>query len=232
MAIANRGATVTPIHTTKAEAVAGWIRGKILSGEFEPGAALQQEEIARTLEVSSTPVREAFLILEAEAWVERRPHRGVVVVEPPLDEVAELREVRNAMERVSVERICRSSDPSVLAPLRDALEGTRRAGETNDAALMQLGGYHFHHALAVASGSKTIADVSSMLTARARRYLRVDTTIALRTHEQHAAIVTALEARDATRALELLREHDALFRQTVDLAREEENARRGIAEAR
>jgi DNA-binding GntR family transcriptional regulator len=233
VAIANRGgASVTPIHTTKAEAVAEWIRGRILSGELDAGAALQQEEIARALDVSSTPVREAFLILEAEGWVERRPHRGVVVVEPPLDEVEELREVRNAIERVAVERICRSSDPAVLAPLREAIAETSRARETNDPALLQLSGYHFHHALAVASGSRTIADVSAMLISRARRYLRVNTTIAQSTHEQHADIVRALEARDAAKALEMLRAHETLFRRTVDLAREEEHARRGRAQSR
>src|SRR5438445_848415 len=157
MAVAQRvGTSAMPIHMTKAEAVAEWIRGRIVSGALDAGSALQQEEIARTLEVSSTPVREAFLLLEADGWVERRPHRGVVVVRPPLDELEEIREVRNAIERVAAKRICSSSDPTLLDALREALEQCQRAIDTNDADLWQRGTYDFHHAIAVASGSKTV----------------------------------------------------------------------------
>jgi DNA-binding GntR family transcriptional regulator len=232
MAIANRQhvALVTPFHTTKAEAVAEWMRERIVRGEVTPGTSLQQEEIARTLDVSSTPVREAFLILEAEGYVERRPHRGVVVVDPPFDEIEEIREVRNAIERVAVNRICGSSDPAVLVPLQEAIEESRSAIATKDPVRWQRGIYHFHHALAMASRSKTISDVSAMLVARARRYLPTEPEIMTRSHEDHVEIARALEDRDAARALALLAQHETLFKHHVKWARAAQGAPREAAD--
>src|SRR2546429_1091 len=78
-----RNSLQMPIHATKADVVAEWIRARILSGDLVPGTALQQEELARQLDVSSTPVREAFLTLEAEGYVERRPPRDRGPGRPP-----------------------------------------------------------------------------------------------------------------------------------------------------
>jgi DNA-binding GntR family transcriptional regulator len=204
---------------TKAEAVAEWIRARILSSEFLPGASLQQEEIARLLDVSSTPVREAFMTLEAEGYVERRPHRGAVVTRPPYDQIEEIREVRNNMERLAVERICASNDPDVLAALREPMEESRRAVEENDPVRWQQSAFDFHHAIAVASASKTILEVSTMLIARERRNLPVYEETMRRAHRNHEDLTHALERRDRKRALEILDEHARTFEETVSRAR-------------
>src|SRR5260370_39941543 len=138
------------IHSTKADAVAKWIRTRILSGELVPGAALQQEDLARQLDVSSTPVREAFVTLESEGYVERRPHRGAVVTRPPYGEIEEIREVRNAMDRLAVARICESPEgPDLLAPLNAVMEESRLAVAANDPVRWQRSAFEVHHAIAL-----------------------------------------------------------------------------------
>lgn len=174
--------------------------------------------------MSSTPVREAFVTLEAEGYVERRPHRGAVVTRPPYDQIEEIREVRNNMERLAVERICAATDPDVLAPLVEPMEEARQAVEANDPVRWQRSAFDFHHAIAVASGSRTILEVSTMLIARERRNLPVYEETMRRAHRNHVDLTRALEGRDRKRALDILDEHARTFEDTVSRARDNAGA--------
>ena len=208
------------IHSTKAEAVAEWIRARILAGDLVPGAALQQEDLARQLDVSSTPVREAFVTLESEGYVERRPHRGAVVTRPPYGEIEEIREVRNAMDRLAVARICASPEGAeLLAPVHAVMEESRRAIAANDPVRWQRSAFEVHHAIALASGSKVILDVSTMLIKRERRNLPVYEETMRHAHQTHEELTRALESRDRSRAIAALDEHNRVFQDTVTRAR-------------
>ena len=57
-------------YRTVQEIVTSYLREAILSGRLEPGARLQQDDLARQLQVSRMPVREALRILESEGLVE------------------------------------------------------------------------------------------------------------------------------------------------------------------
>jgi DNA-binding GntR family transcriptional regulator len=70
------------------------IREGIASGQYPPGISLREEEIADTLGVSRTPVREALRRLDAEGLAELLPHRGARVAiwtDHDLDEIFQLR---------------------------------------------------------------------------------------------------------------------------------------------
>ncbi len=62
----------------------------IVTGELSPGQRIKEEEIAKKLEISRPPVREAFKILEAEGLIRRNPRRGVFVTEITSKDVWEI----------------------------------------------------------------------------------------------------------------------------------------------
>lgn len=68
---------------SKQERCYGIIRQRILDGVYGPGYRLVMDDIARELDVSPGPVREAIRRLEAEGWVVYRPNAGARVA--PLD---------------------------------------------------------------------------------------------------------------------------------------------------
>ena len=63
------------------DAVADAIRSRILSGDFEPGARLRQDELAKSFDVSTMPIREALRHLEADGLVTIHPRRGASVTD-------------------------------------------------------------------------------------------------------------------------------------------------------
>ena len=61
------------------------IRGKILSLDFAPGQALDEQELLASLGLSRTPIREALIQLAAEGLVEMLPNRGAKVARIDLE---------------------------------------------------------------------------------------------------------------------------------------------------
>ena len=91
------------LPATRSEAVASELRRLIQSGELPPGTRLRQADIASRFGMSTTPVREAFMILAREGVVRQDAHRGVVVFEPSMDELTETYEIREVLEGLAAE---------------------------------------------------------------------------------------------------------------------------------
>ena len=85
-------------YRTKQELIYQELHDGILKGRYKPGERLDIEEIAAKMGTSRTPVREALRRLESEGLVASVPHRGTVVSQLSLDEVAELYHIRAVLE--------------------------------------------------------------------------------------------------------------------------------------
>jgi DNA-binding GntR family transcriptional regulator len=103
---------------TKKDVVVELIREAILSAEFKPGDRLLQEEIAKRLNVSPTPVREALRQLEAEGVLDHSPHRGVRVTEIKFEDVREIYLIRAALEALATREAASNLSRTNIAYLR------------------------------------------------------------------------------------------------------------------
>ena len=73
------GRVVTARKITRAEELRLMLADEIVSGQLEPGAALDETELAKRFHVSRTPVREALRRLGGTDLVEMTPRKGVIV---------------------------------------------------------------------------------------------------------------------------------------------------------
>jgi DNA-binding GntR family transcriptional regulator len=89
-------------NVTAQEIVLSSLRDAVLSGVFEPGARLRQEELAEIFNTSRIPVREALRALEYEGLVRSEPHRGFTVTRLDADEVEEVYDLRILLESHAV----------------------------------------------------------------------------------------------------------------------------------
>ena len=87
---------------TKQEYVYQSLRGAIMRGELAPGQRLVIDDIARRLEVSAIPIREALQSLQAEGLVVSAPHVGATVASISQDEVHEVFSIMEGLETVAV----------------------------------------------------------------------------------------------------------------------------------
>jgi DNA-binding GntR family transcriptional regulator len=192
-----------------AQEVADRIRDAIFAGVYPPGAQLREVELARALEVSRGPVREALLRLEREGLVHSAWHRGTTVTTLSPDDVAELDSLRGALERLAVERVVEHATDADLAAIATAAD---RIGQTSDVYPMVRHDVEFHDAVYAAAHHVRLEAAWAAI--RSQVHLFLLTRIGVSTEDyltripdEHRELVAALRARDTAAALELFAVH-------------------------
>lgn len=132
---------------------------------------VSEGSIADRLGMSRTPIREAFLRLQAEGWMRLYPKRGALVVEVHPRELEDILEARVVVESAAVRRFERSEIH--LAQLRrDLLEQIALQRSTHAAG--DLGAFTaadaaFHWLIVKAGGNALLADFYATLRERQQR---------------------------------------------------------------
>src|SRR5579871_5725276 len=98
------------------------IQDAILSGELAPGARLTIDELARAIDLSPMPVRDALRRLAQTGFVEYLPHRGATVAPLSLDDLRDTWDARLALETVAIRRSALRFRPDDADPVEEAIE--------------------------------------------------------------------------------------------------------------
>ncbi|WP_165069048.1 GntR family transcriptional regulator [Paludisphaera rhizosphaerae] len=101
------------------------IRRMILSSELAPGEFIAERPLAAKLGMSTTPVRSALQRLEVEGLLSISPQQGAVVRDFSFHEIAELYEIRMALEPFVARRIAGRLNSSQVERVRANLEAQR-----------------------------------------------------------------------------------------------------------
>ncbi|MEZ5100030.1 MAG: GntR family transcriptional regulator [Thermoleophilia bacterium] len=186
------------------------IREAIMDGRLEPGRRLKEEELARDLGISRTPVREALLILQTEGLIEALPNRGATVRAYRAEDLVDMYGLRAVLEghaaRMAATRITRDQ----VALLRDSVDRFDALRECEEIRDLIRENQVFHTTIHEAAGSDRLIDllrkvVEFPLVYRSFIwYSQEQKLISLHYHRQ---IASALEARDADRAELIMKEH-------------------------
>ncbi|WP_432075069.1 GntR family transcriptional regulator [Streptomyces wuyuanensis] len=191
-----------------ARSVCTAIRDDIVSGVFERGSRLTEEQLARRYGVSRVPVREALRTLESEGFVVTRRHAGACVAEPTEREAADLLEIRLLLEPLGAARAAQRRTEAHLKVLRGLVRlGQDRARRGQGEDLRSLGAW-FHETLAQACGSPGLTSLLTQLRHKiAWMYAVEPPARPVEAWAEHGAIVDAVARGDAERARALTALH-------------------------
>ena len=143
-----RGATPPP--TLRAHVVQMLSAG-ILSGKYRPGDRLNESQIARELNISRIPVREALSQLQEQGLVQNRERRGMFVTNITPEEVLQISSLRLILEAEALRLARARMTPEIRAELEGLVEQMDNwSGNLLDAAGLDL---QFHRTLWRASGN-------------------------------------------------------------------------------
>lgn len=184
------------------------LRSEIRQGILRPGTHLRQDEVAQRLGVSTTPVREAFQVLQAEGLLTMDPHRGVVVFQPTADDVREYYEIREQLETLAIEKAIKAlRDDGPIKELELLLERMRSVDD--DTLFIELND-RFHARMYELSGSRRLCAIIGNLRMATSAYVHMfihATRRSGRADEEHREILEALRTRDVNRARRAVRRH-------------------------
>jgi DNA-binding GntR family transcriptional regulator len=178
------------------------LREQILSGHLPPGTRLRQADLAARLNVSTSPVREAFRQLATIGLVEIHSHRGAIVVQPMATDLSHMYQVRALLEPMCNAWAAQRITDSELDVLESALDDMRGVQVVGDIIGLNR---RFHRLIAAASGNSYLAEVVTNLIDLSTPYvgtiLRTNIpAFVVRQAEQHVGILEALRSRDPERA--------------------------------
>ncbi|GMM97682.1 GntR family transcriptional regulator [Microbacterium luteum] len=147
------------------------LHARIVAGELQPGERIEIDHVARELDVSRTPVREAVLQLASTGMVERVPYRGTIVTGVDADRLEEVTALRIQLEGLAAELgAARIDEAGVarMAELQDTIE--IRAHEAGYASgIFNELNAQFHGVLYAAAGAPTLVRLIEGLNAEADR---------------------------------------------------------------
>jgi DNA-binding GntR family transcriptional regulator len=130
------------------------LRESIILGELEPGAPLRLDELARSLGMSISPIREAVRQLEALGLAVHVPHQGAKVVALDVEELRDLFSIRLGLESEAVRRAAARFTEEDAAAAAQQLAAADEAREADDVRAALRAHTDFHFALYAASGSQ------------------------------------------------------------------------------
>ena len=166
------------------------VKQRLLDGRYAGGVLLSENELARQLGISRTPVRQAFLQLEAEELLELYPRRGALVRPISPSEADDVLEARLLIEEHCVRRVA-AYGAELGKAFDESLAAQERALQ-DDGAGFTVADREFHRLIVAANHNAILT----------RQY------DALRDRQQR--IAAAAVARDPARIQRFIAEHRAI----------------------
>ncbi|MHB1171756.1 MAG: GntR family transcriptional regulator [Lacisediminihabitans sp.] len=194
------------------------IRAMIIDGKIPPGSRMTVRPIADQLDLSATPIKAALVTLEREGVLVSKLHRGFFVPELSIDDMREIYEMREALDRLAGRRAAASAEHAAIAmQLRANCEEQRGFLESNDVDEYRRSDIDFHRNLWSLCGNNRLLRMAEQLmdqmklgnSLSARLPGRVTLSLS-----EHLAIVEAIEQGDIERAESAAGEHINSVRRT------------------
>jgi DNA-binding GntR family transcriptional regulator len=181
--------------------------GRLRAGELNPGSRLREDDVAASLGVSRTPVREAFARLQARGLVTATPI-GLVVTELTQRQIQDLYAMRAIVEGAAARLAAENASAADLAAIRHAGENFDRIANSADeyARANRL----FHESIYQAARNdylmRTVEDLNDSLALLPRTTFMIEGR-SVEAKQEHAQITAAIAARDADAAEVAARKH-------------------------
>ncbi len=186
----------TSLHNlSKEQGVYEQLRHAITSGELRAGQRLICAQIGEQFGVSSMPVRNALMRLEAEGLVTRIPHREFVVRPYSSKDMRELYAVRAVLDSYAARLCAERATPWLLESLRGIMDRAESAMVAGDMETLRSINREFHSTLVECSGNRQLQEISQMLQGKAPSYHHLYYALpgmAKKALDDHRQIVAAL----------------------------------------
>mgnify|MGYP005983893503 CR=1 FL=1 len=201
-------------HRSLVEIAAEKITEHILGGKLRPGDRVSEPRVSEALGMSRPPLREALRVLESRGLLTHLPRRGYRVVEMSQQDMAEIYDLRHALEKYALDRILHTAagSPRTMAGILEPARGwltrmERAAGHGNPVAFTRTN-IGFHTAVVDAAGSARLSGIYRQLMVQMQLWMAWNLEKEAAEHgdlthgyRRHVDLLAAIGTADAATAL-------------------------------
>jgi len=203
------GEPVSVRRESAGQAIYRLLRDAVIQRRLAPSTRLLEPELAVSLAVSRTPVREALRVLEAEGFAERLPGGGLVVAGIDPQDVRELYDVRLALETMVARQAAHRATVHDVHALIDLLDRLSRLRLEPEEALRH--GDVFHDHLAQLAGNRRCQEMIQHMRNHIERYRAAGTLAGPgrveRAWVEHRRVAEAIAQGNPVRAARAMQGH-------------------------
>lgn len=196
---------------SQAERAYELIKQRIIRGDYLLGSTISEPDLASSLGMSRTPLREALVRLAHDRMVDLVPRRGMRVKQPTKRDLEEINELLSCLECEAAERLAlRRLNAEELTQLDSAIRKMDEALGAEDMGAWAAADFEFHRLLIVLQQNSHLAEVALSLLEKAHRFRLMalpHRDKPLYSNVNHAAVVEAIRRGDAQTAVEIHRSH-------------------------
>ncbi|MFG1404262.1 GntR family transcriptional regulator [Xanthobacter sediminis] len=193
------------------EQVLQHVRSEIISGQTGPGKMYSVPTLASDLRVSTTPVREALLELARNGLIEPVRNRGFKVVEPTVQELRDLFDMRELLEVRAAEIIAAAPKARrKLSGLTALADDIKAAVAADDVPGYLAADRRFHQAFIAAAGNELLTETAMGLRDKMRLYgisSRAGMARQAASVDEHYRLIELAQAGDVPAIKTLLTQH-------------------------
>ena len=179
----------------------------IIQGELPPGTKLQEKHVAKQLEVSATPVREAFKRLAGDGFIDLIPYCGAVVKELDYREIEEAYTCRIALEKLALKEAMAKKCDLLTRKLTAVNEEYKANSDFMEFSAISQ---RFHAVIYQAADNGMLNRLLGTLDSVIARDRKISATNELRKQEiykEHLAIIEAIKENDLKKAEDAIENH-------------------------
>jgi len=202
----------TPARISAKERTLSQIQRWIIDGTLQPGEKLIDAELAESLGVSRTPIREALQLLETQGLVSTHPGKETKVTEIEKDDIFKMYSTMAALQGLAAEVTAKIIVPEQIEQLRSInleFASAMKSGQAYQAMEMDE---QFHNLIVELSENPYLTTFSESLQIHIRRfkYVFLKQPIAAVTQasvDEHDSIIKAFESKDSDYAQVLMKQN-------------------------
>ena len=142
------------------------LRTWILDGTLAPGERIVESTIAKQLQVSRAPLREALWLLANIGLVQLKAHQGAFVARLSPQDIREILQVRELLETHAAKRVRASLTPDATTRLEGALSALEDAVRARDVARCTNADMEFHRTIWELSGNRHLTEILNDISTR------------------------------------------------------------------
>jgi DNA-binding GntR family transcriptional regulator len=199
------------------ELIYQYLRDAIICRKLPSGGHMVEDDLARNLNASRTPVREALRKLESEGLVKHHRRRGVEVRQLTSKEAADIYDVCMILEGYAARLVAEQANADTLEKLQNLLSKMREAIEGGHHELEMALHQSFHFTIYENCKNKRVESLLKLF----NDYIQLFRAYSLKaegrmqySHEEHEQLLRAIEMQDGNSAEIYARKHLSVSKET------------------
>jgi len=192
------------------EEIADVLRENIISGNLNPGEKVNEYQIAKLLNISRPPIREAFRFLAAEGLITLVPRKGAFVLELSIREVKEIYEMKSMMESFAIRLAIHTVEEKKISEIDSILNLMEKNIKENNFKKIQKLNIEFHRKIIEMSKNQKLIHFYESIILPIRKYQRLGLSAPSSWEVslgEHRDIIKAMRSKNIELAERLTREH-------------------------